>query len=136
MAVYESVVVLHPTQKEKDDGKRPKIIGPVETFWAPDEKAAATIAAKYVPDDYIKITDRIEVQREIIDDIERHRVRAMVIWKFGWSQEDLDRIKADWMSTVEGIGSTYLDGWIAGNCEPIEQHGEYVLMWRKGIARP
>jgi len=82
------------------------------------------------------ITDRIEIQQEIIDDIERHGVRAVVIWKFGWSQETLDAIKARRMSKVEGIGATYLDEWIAENFEPIEQHGEYVLMWRKGIPGP
>jgi len=82
------------------------------------------------------VTDRLEIQREMIADIERHEVRAVVIWKFGWPQERLDAIKARRMAQVEGIGSTYLDEWIAENFEPIVQYGEYVLMWRKGVERP
>jgi hypothetical protein len=82
------------------------------------------------------ITDRADVQQEIIDAIERHRVRCVVIWRFGWSDAVLDEIKAHNMAAIAGLGNTHLDTYIAETFEPLAHYGEYDLMWRKGAARP
>jgi hypothetical protein len=76
------------------------------------------------------------VQQEIIDAIERHRVRCVVIWRFGWSDAVLDEIKAHNMAAIAGLGNTHLDTYIAETFEVLGQYGEYDLMWRKGAARP
>ncbi len=78
------------------------------------------------------ITDRADVQQEIIDSIERYHVRCVVIWRFGWSDAILDKIKAANMAAVPGLGNTRLDTFIAETFQPLEYYGEYVLMWRKG----
>jgi hypothetical protein len=77
------------------------------------------------------ITDRLEVQQEIAEGIEAAGVRAAVIWKFGWPQETLDEIKARRVAAVDGVGEPWLNGYIEANFEPLAQHGEYVLMWRR-----
>jgi hypothetical protein len=82
------------------------------------------------------ITDRLEVQHEIAEGIEAAGVRAAVIWKFGWPQERLDKIKARRMAAVDGVGESWLDDYIEANFEPLAQHGEYVLMWRRDALPP
>jgi len=82
------------------------------------------------------ITDRADVQREIIDAIEQHNVRCVVIWRFGWSQEVLDMIKEAHMAAIPGLGNTSLDEFIAGTFESLAHYGEYDLMWRKGVPHP
>jgi hypothetical protein len=82
------------------------------------------------------IIDRVDVQQEVIDAIERNRVRCVVIWRFGWSDKTLDKIKASNMAAVPGLGNTYLDTFISETFRPIEYYGEYVLMWRKGVPFP
>lgn len=82
------------------------------------------------------ITDRADVQQEIIDSIERHNVRCVVIWRFGWSQEVLDMIKESNMAAIPGLGHTLLDEFIAETFKVIGQYGEYDLMWRKGVPHP
>jgi len=77
------------------------------------------------------ITDRLEVQQEIARGIEATGVRAAVIWKFGWPRETLDEIKARRMAAVDGVGETWLNDYIEANFEPLAQHGEHVLMWRR-----
>lgn len=79
------------------------------------------------------ITDRIDVQRDIIDAIQEHRVRCIVLWKFGWEESVLDAIKARNAAAVEGAGSDLLDRFIDANFEPVAQYGEYKILWRKGM---
>jgi hypothetical protein len=81
------------------------------------------------------VTDRDSVQREIIDDVEKHNVRVVILWKFGWSKEVLDGIRDRNRAAVEDGGSTRLNEYIAREYEPIaEVSDEYVLMWRKDSA--
>jgi hypothetical protein len=82
------------------------------------------------------ITDRLEVQQEIAEGIEAAGVRAVVIWRFGWPQERLDQIKARRMAAVDGVGESWLNDYIEANFEPLAQHGEYVLMWRRDALPP
>jgi len=77
------------------------------------------------------VTDRASVQEEIIEDIEKHDVRAVIIWKFGWSDEVLDKIRDTNRAAVEDGGSTKLNEYIASRFESIAEFGQYDLMWRK-----
>ncbi len=82
------------------------------------------------------VTDRIDVQREIIDAIQEHQVRCIVLWKFGWDESVLDGVRARNAAAVEGAGSDLLDRFIDSNFETIARYGEYKLMWRKGSPDP
>jgi hypothetical protein len=82
------------------------------------------------------VVDVPEGQREIIRDLERHRVRAVVLWKFGWPDAVLDRRLALHRANLPELGSTLLDEYIAEHYDLLAQHGEYLLMWRKGIPKP
>ena len=82
------------------------------------------------------MTDRFDVQREIIAAIETHGVRCVVLWDFGWNDDVLDKIKARNAAGVAGAGATLLDEFIAANFEVLAEYGEYSLMWRKGSPRP
>jgi len=77
------------------------------------------------------VADRITVQREIIADLERHNVRGLIIWNFGWSNAVLDEFKARSMAAAADGGATLLDEYIAERFEPIAQYDEYVVMWLK-----
>ena len=78
-----------------------------------------------------KVVDRAVVQQEIIADIERHKVRAVLIWNFGWPDKMLEGFKAKSMAAVADAGATLLDDYIAARYEPVAQYHEYVIMWLK-----
>lgn len=82
------------------------------------------------------VADVVEGQREIIRDIERHQVRAVVLWKFGWSDEILERRLEGLRLRLPEAGSVVLDEYIAEHFDLLAQHGEYLVMWRKGIPKP
>ena len=82
------------------------------------------------------ITDRADVQKEIIDSIIDRGVRCVILWKSGWPDSVLDKIKAGNMARLEGVGAEILNDFIAVEFEPLAQFGEDVLMWRRGTARP
>jgi hypothetical protein len=81
------------------------------------------------------ITDRLEQQQEIIRDIERHEVRAMVIWAFGWPDSVLNEIKERRMAAVPGIGATLLNEYIANRFTPVMARDEYTVMWRTDLVQ-
>ena len=76
------------------------------------------------------ITDREDVQREMIADLERRRVRCAVIWRFGWPASMLDRISSERRAAIPACGSTLLDDFLALNFRPALETGEYVVLWR------
>lgn len=61
MKVYQYAVLLHPTEKEKKDGVRSKLLVEVTSVLAADDKGAMVIAARAIPAEYIDRLDRIEV---------------------------------------------------------------------------
>ena len=77
------------------------------------------------------IVDRPDVQREMIASLERDRVRAVVVWNFGWSPARLDAILADRRRALPAIGATLLDGYLRTHFARIARHGEYDLLWRR-----
>ena len=82
------------------------------------------------------VADRTSVQREIIRDLEKHDVRLLVLWKFGWHDEILDKFKARSMAALPDGGSTFLDEYIADRFEAIAQYHEFIVMWRKDVPKP
>lgn len=82
------------------------------------------------------VTDRETVQREMIADLEARGVRCAVLWRFGWSREQLDRIRERRRALVPDAGSALLDAWLAREFEELERHGQYSLLWRRGAPRP
>ncbi len=77
------------------------------------------------------VTDRLSIQREIIDGLEAKDVRIVVLWRFGWSDSVLDLRRDALRETTPDGGSTLLNEYIAEHYEPITEAGEYVVLRRK-----
>ena len=61
MRIFQYAVLLHPTDKEKKEGGRTKIIVEVTTIVAKDEGEAGMRAAREIADEYTDKLDRVEV---------------------------------------------------------------------------
>jgi hypothetical protein len=77
------------------------------------------------------ITDRTDVQREMIADLERRRVRCAVLWRFGWPTELLEEILERRVSAIPECGARLLDDYFATQFEPVLEVGEYVVLRRR-----
>lgn len=77
------------------------------------------------------VADRTLVHQEIIRSLEDRRVRAIVLWEFGWPEADLAARKAAARTAVPDVGSTLLDQYIAQHFRLVESHGEYHVLWRR-----
>lgn len=82
------------------------------------------------------VGDRAPVHRDIIRRLQESGVRAMVLWEFGWSDEVMEARKQHTVAGVPDAGSTILDRYIAEHFEPIEQYGEYHILWSRRAPRP
>jgi hypothetical protein len=76
------------------------------------------------------VTDRDDVQREMLADLERKRVRCAVIWRFGWPEETLQRIVDRRKAAIGACGATELDEYFAANFRTVLEVGEYAVLWR------
>jgi hypothetical protein len=79
------------------------------------------------------VTDRIAPQREIIEDLEKEGVRAVVIWRFGWPDSVMARVKKQRMAEAPGTGATLLNEYIAEHFAVIMSRGEYDVLWRQDV---
>ncbi len=79
------------------------------------------------------ITDRPEVQREIIADLERYQVRCAILWDFGWPEATLNTIITERRRHLPELGATLLDDYFRQHFREIGRYGEYVLVWRKDV---
>lgn len=61
MKPYEFLIVLHPTDDEKKAGKQSQIVVPTKMVMAPDEKAAAMLAGREIPEPHLGNIARLEV---------------------------------------------------------------------------
>jgi hypothetical protein len=82
------------------------------------------------------IADRVDIQREMIADLDAKQVRCAILWRFGWPEDVLDGILRRRMERVPGTGAKLLDEYFATQFEPVFERGEYVVLWRRGVARP
>ncbi|MGQ0720458.1 MAG: hypothetical protein ACT4PE_02665 [Candidatus Eiseniibacteriota bacterium] len=74
------------------------------------------------------IADAPDPQREIVRAIEEQRVQRVVLWRFGWPDATLDRIKRQRQRALPDLGATVLDEYLAEAFDPELSHGEYVLL--------
>jgi hypothetical protein len=82
------------------------------------------------------VTDRADVQQEIMVEIGRLGVRCVVLWKFGWPDSLLDSILAQRRAELPELGSRVLDEFIAREFEVLAQFDEYQLLWRRSAPKP
>jgi hypothetical protein len=62
MKLFEYVMILHPSEKEQEDGKQSTLLnGGVEHVLANDERAALMLAGRHIPEEHLDKLDRIEV---------------------------------------------------------------------------
>lgn len=82
------------------------------------------------------VSDREDVQREMIADLERDRVRCVIRWRFGWPDARLDEILAARRRERPELGARVLDEYLDAHFEVVATHGEYDVLWRIGSERP
>jgi hypothetical protein len=82
------------------------------------------------------LADDPAYQQEMIDAIERERVRCVVLWRFGWDDRFLDQIRDYRRARLPNLGATHLDEYLQREFEALAEYGEFVLMWRRGVPRP
>jgi hypothetical protein len=59
--LFEYAILLHPTKKEFEEGKRTEIIKRPETILAVNEDKAVMLANTKIPAEHIEKIDRIEI---------------------------------------------------------------------------
>ncbi len=77
------------------------------------------------------IVDREEVQREIQADLDRRRVRVVVLWHVGWSDDRFDEIRAQRRRLLPGTGATLLDDALQRDFAQVAQFGELEVRVRR-----
>lgn len=61
MKLYQFAVILHPTDKEKKDGKRSELLVDLKTILAASDQEAMIYAARSIPETHLDKLDRCEV---------------------------------------------------------------------------
>lgn len=61
MKIFQFAILLHPTSKEREEGKSSELIVPVTTVVAPDQNGATLQAGRAIPANYLDKLDRLEV---------------------------------------------------------------------------
>ena len=77
------------------------------------------------------VTDREDVEAEMLGWIEGRRTRCLILWRFGWPKSRLDGIRDRSRAAVAGGGSDTLDLWIAGRFDRVASYGEYDVCWAR-----
>jgi hypothetical protein len=77
------------------------------------------------------VVDRDDVQREMVDALERAGVRFVVRWRFGWPDSRLDEILARRRRDLPAVGARRLDDYLNRHFEVVERHGEFDLLRRR-----
>ena len=82
------------------------------------------------------VADRGSIQERIIRGLVEHRVRALVMWDFGWSSADLERRQRSSAMSVPDVTSTRLDRYIEEHFHRIAEYGELQIFWRRDLPMP
>lgn len=61
MKIFQFAVLLHPTDKQQEEGGTTTLIVPVTTILAPDQNGAVLQAGRSIPEVHLDKLDRIEV---------------------------------------------------------------------------
>jgi hypothetical protein len=59
--LFQYAVIWHPTEKEKSDGKKAKIITDMTTVLAVDQQSVMMSAAVTIPEEYKDQLDQVEI---------------------------------------------------------------------------
>lgn len=59
--LFQCAAILHPTEKQAENGVSSELIVGVETILASDEDTALLIAARKIDDQYLDALDRVEL---------------------------------------------------------------------------
>jgi 4-amino-4-deoxy-L-arabinose transferase-like glycosyltransferase len=81
------------------------------------------------------IVDTAMIQREMIHDLQRNRVRYLVI-RHVFSDQALDKLRKIWAVTLPGSGALELDAFIRENYQRLESTGQYEIWGRRDIQLP
>lgn len=82
------------------------------------------------------VADRAALQTKIIERLEQSGVRAMALWRFGWTDAVMDERRRRSLAATPDGASTRLDEYIAAHFETVSTHGEYRVLWRRDQPRP
>jgi hypothetical protein len=61
MKLYQYAVILHPTKKDREDGKLPELLVKITETLAETDNAVAILASREIPQEHLDKLDRIEV---------------------------------------------------------------------------
>lgn len=61
MKPFEFLIVKNPTDDEKKAGKAPAVIVEPKLVMAPDDKAAAMLAGRAIPESEVPAIDRLQI---------------------------------------------------------------------------
>jgi hypothetical protein len=75
------------------------------------------------------ITDTVPVQQEIVNDLRNNSV-SLIVLKRIISDEELERIKENFLENLPQIGATDLDGFIRQHYGKVREFGPYVV-WQR-----
>lgn len=59
--LFQFAAILNPSQKEEEEGVKPRLIVEVQTVLAADQGAATLLAARAIPEEFVDSLDRIQV---------------------------------------------------------------------------
>jgi hypothetical protein len=77
------------------------------------------------------VADTAAVQREIIGDLRDENV-DMLILRYIFSDQHLERVKKDFQKNLPHVGATVLDEFIREHYVPVERFGSYTVWRQKG----
>lgn len=61
MKIYQFAVILNPTEKEEEEGKKPELIVPITSILAGSDQAAVMMAGRAIPEEHVEHLDRCQV---------------------------------------------------------------------------
>lgn len=61
MKLYQYAILFHPTDKEKKDGATSKLLVPLTSVLAADDKSVAIQAARAIPEEYVPKLAQVEI---------------------------------------------------------------------------
>lgn len=59
--LFQYAIIWHPTHEQEKGGTRSKVLKPIQTILALDEKSVAIIASRDIDNEYLEQLDQIEI---------------------------------------------------------------------------
>ena len=61
MRIFEYAIIVHPNKKQKEQGERCRFVVEPKAILAQDEKQAALLAGREIPEDLLAQLEQVEV---------------------------------------------------------------------------